>query len=75
MTAETEVRTVIVNWAKAVSDGDRKVIMAHHVDDLLMFDFTNICRRLGCLRENLGFFRRFSAGAGDVPPVRHASTP
>ena len=39
MSAEKEVRAVIDSWAKAVSDGDRKAILAHHSDDVLMFDF------------------------------------
>ena len=34
MTAENEVCAAIEIWAKAVSDGNRKAILAHHSDDL-----------------------------------------
>lgn len=39
MSDETEVRAIIENWAKAVSEGDRAGILARHATDMLMFDF------------------------------------
>jgi ketosteroid isomerase-like protein len=44
MSNEDEVRTIVENWARAVSAGDRKAILAHHADDLLMFDFPDVVR-------------------------------
>ena len=56
MTAENEVRAVIENWAKAISDGDRKAILAHHADDLVMFDFPNIVEGLPGYAKTWDFF-------------------
>ncbi len=39
MSDEARVRTLIEDWAKAVSSGDRKAILAHHSPDMFMFDF------------------------------------
>ncbi len=39
MNEENRVRERIVNWARAISSGDRAGILAHHASDLLMFDF------------------------------------
>jgi ketosteroid isomerase-like protein len=36
---ETQVRTLIEEWARAISSGDRGGILAHHSSDMLMFDF------------------------------------
>ena len=46
MSAESEVRTTIQNWAKAISEGDRRAILAHHASDLLMFDFPGTVKGL-----------------------------
>jgi ketosteroid isomerase-like protein len=35
---EVQIRNVIENWAKAVRDVDMDGILAHHTDDILMFD-------------------------------------
>jgi uncharacterized protein (TIGR02246 family) len=56
MSADTEVRAVIENWAKAVSDGDRKAILAHHSDDVLMYDFPAIVRGLDAYDRTWDFF-------------------
>ena len=39
MSTETEIRTLIEDWARAVAAGDRQAIIARHSRDLLMFDF------------------------------------
>lgn len=36
---ESQVEKVVRGFLDAVSRGDRKAILAHHSDDLLMFDF------------------------------------
>jgi len=35
---ENQIRSLIENWAKAVRNGDMKGIIAHHTDDIIMFD-------------------------------------
>jgi ketosteroid isomerase-like protein len=39
MSNESDVRSVIESWARAVAAGDRKGILARHSSDLVMFDF------------------------------------
>lgn len=56
MTAENEVRAAIEIWAKAVSDGNRKAILAHHSDDFLMFDFPAAVRGLDAYDRTWDFF-------------------
>ena len=62
MSAEKEVRAVIDSWAKAVSDGDRKAILAHHSDDVLMFDFPATVQGLGAYDRTWDFFFAFPRG-------------
>jgi uncharacterized protein (TIGR02246 family) len=35
---ETEIRAIVENWAKAVRQQDMDRVLAHHTDDVLMFD-------------------------------------
>jgi len=35
---ETQIRQLVENWAKAVRNKDIKAILAHHSDDIVMFD-------------------------------------
>jgi uncharacterized protein (TIGR02246 family) len=37
-TNETQIRTLIERWAQAVRDGDMDSILAHHTNDIVMFD-------------------------------------
>ena len=53
---ETQVRELIQRWAKAVSSGDRKAILAHHSRDLLMFDFPGTVIGLEAYDETRDFF-------------------
>lgn len=41
------VERIVVEWARAVSAGDRKAILEHHSKDLLMFDFKDIVEGIG----------------------------
>jgi len=44
---EPRIRALVEDWARAISSGDRKAILAHHAPDVLMFDFPpNIVRGL-----------------------------
>ena len=56
MSAESEVRTTIQNWAKAISEGDRRAILAHHASDLLMFDFPGTVKGLDAYDQTWDFF-------------------
>jgi ketosteroid isomerase-like protein len=35
---ETEVRALVEAWADAVRNADLERVLAHHIDDLVMFD-------------------------------------
>jgi uncharacterized protein (TIGR02246 family) len=35
---ETQIRTLIERWAKAVHEGDLEQVLADHSDDIVMFD-------------------------------------
>jgi ketosteroid isomerase-like protein len=56
MDDEHEVRTIIERWARAVSDGDRSAILAHHAPDLLMFDFPDIVEGIEAYDRTWDFF-------------------
>jgi len=50
------IRALIESWARAVSTGDRKAILAHHSPDLVMFDFPNEIRGLDAYDQTWDFF-------------------
>jgi uncharacterized protein (TIGR02246 family) len=55
--SETErVQEMLENWAGAIEAGDRSGILAHHADDLLMFDFPSVVRGLEAYDETWDFF-------------------
>ena len=56
MSNESEVRTVLEDWARAVSAGDRRAILSNHADDILMFDFPNEVRGLKDYDRTWDFF-------------------
>jgi ketosteroid isomerase-like protein len=65
---EDEVRRVIENWAKAVSAGDRKGILANHAEDVLMFDFPATVEGLRAYDRSWDFFYANPRGTiGFVP--------
>ena len=35
---EADVRTLVEDWAKAVRAQDMDIVLAHHSDDIVMFD-------------------------------------
>jgi ketosteroid isomerase-like protein len=54
---EAHIRTLIQDWARAISSGDREAILAHHAPDLLMFDFPpQIVKGLGEYEKTWDFF-------------------
>jgi ketosteroid isomerase-like protein len=56
MSAENEVRAIVQNWAKAISQGDRAAILAHHSPDLLMFDIPATVKGLAAYDKTWDFF-------------------
>ena len=56
MSAENEVCEIIQKWARAVSAADRPAILAHHADDLLMFDFPATVIGLAAYDKTWDFF-------------------
>ena len=56
MSGESEVCTMLQNWAKAISEGDRRAILAHHGSDLLMFDFPCTVKGFDAYDKTWDFF-------------------
>jgi ketosteroid isomerase-like protein len=61
---ENQIRTLVKNWARAVREGDMDGVLAHHTDDVVMFDvppaFCHSLLRIGCekkpqVRLTIGF--------------------
>lgn len=55
-TAAREVKEIVVEWARAIAEGDRERILAKHSDDLLMFDFPSTVEGLGDYNTTWDFF-------------------
>jgi ketosteroid isomerase-like protein len=53
---ETQIHGMIVRWTKAVADGDRKGILAHHAKDMLMYDFPATVRGIDAYSKTWDFF-------------------
>lgn len=56
MSDKTKIRRLVEDWAQAVSEGDRKAILAHHSSDLLMFDFPDTVRGIDAYDSSWQFF-------------------
>ena len=61
---KTEIERLILDWAHAVSVGDRKAILKHHADDILMFDFPDVVEGLDAYDKTWDFF--FAAPKGAI---------
>jgi ketosteroid isomerase-like protein len=55
-TDEQQVTQIVRGFLDAVSRADRKAILAHHSDDLLMFDFPDTVEGLGDYDKTWDFF-------------------
>jgi ketosteroid isomerase-like protein len=66
---EAHIRKLIEDWARAISSGDRKAILAHHSPNVLMFDFPpNIVRGLDEYSKTWDFFYHSPKGAISFVP-------
>lgn len=54
--SEMKIRKRLVDWMAAVSAGDRPAILAHHSEDLLMFDFPGTVEGLDAYDRTCEFF-------------------
>ena len=64
MDDETAIRTLIEDWASAVRDKDMERILAHHGDDMLMYDVPEplFSRGMAEYRATWDLFFRDSTG-------------
>ncbi|MBL0946533.1 nuclear transport factor 2 family protein [Brevundimonas sp.] len=64
MGADAEIRDLISRWARAVGDQDIAGILAHHSDDMLMFDVPPpaVLRGLQAYRESWTPFFEWARG-------------
>lgn len=53
---ETQIRELIVDWTKAIAEGDREGILARHAEDMLMYDFPATVRGIDAYSETWDFF-------------------
>jgi uncharacterized protein (TIGR02246 family) len=64
---EDQIRALIERWAEAVHAGDMEVVLAHHADDIVMFDVPppyDGVRGIDAYRETWpGFFEYQARGA------------
>jgi ketosteroid isomerase-like protein len=51
-----QVKKIVTDWTDAVSKGNRSGILAHHSDDVLMYDFPNEVRGLKAYDGTWDFF-------------------
>lgn len=56
MSNESTISAQIEKWAQSVADGNRAGILAHHSDDLTMFDFPNTVRGIDAYDKTWQFF-------------------
>jgi ketosteroid isomerase-like protein len=62
-TNENDIRNVVERWAKAVRDGDMEGILAHHTDDIVMFDVPIAqARGIDAYKETWDLFFKYSSG-------------
>jgi ketosteroid isomerase-like protein len=63
---ETRVRDLVENWAKAVREGDMDGLLAHHTDDIVMFDVSPPLEAKGiaAYKKQWELFFDYSPGEG-----------
>jgi ketosteroid isomerase-like protein len=53
---ETEIRDLIVRWTRAIAEGNREGVLAHHAKDLLMYDFPSTVHGIDAYGRTWDFF-------------------
>ncbi len=72
-TNETLIRQLVENWAQAVRDRDINVILAHHSNDLVMFDVPEPFQSIGidAYRNTWDMFFKYSEpGVFDIQQLK-----
>ena len=69
-----QVKRIVVDWTRAISQGDRPAILAHHADDLLMFDFPGTVKGIKAYDETWDFFYRSPKGPITFTPSEITAT-
>ena len=69
MSNESDVRSVIGRWARAVSSGDRETILKDHASNLVMFDFPNEVSGLDAYDRTWDFFYANPKGPITFRPI------
>jgi len=73
---ETEIRTLIENWAAAVRNKDIEKILAHHSTDIVMFDVPGPFQSIGidAYRKTWdSFFKYTRTGVFDIQTLNIAA--
>lgn len=73
-TESDQVRRIVVDWADAVSCGDRAAILARHAPDVLMYDFPAEVRGLEAYDRTWDFFYSQQAGPITFAPSEVQAT-
>jgi ketosteroid isomerase-like protein len=69
-----QVKQVVKDWADAISKGDRGAILAHHAENVLMYDFPNQVRGLKEYDKTWDFFFENKRGAITFSPSNLEAT-
>lgn len=65
---EQKIRELVVRWTRAVADGDREGILAHHAKDMLMYDFPSTVRGIDAYGKTWDFFDDSRTGSVTFVP-------
>jgi uncharacterized protein (TIGR02246 family) len=73
--AETEIRMLIRNWELAIQTGDMDAILAHHADDIVMFEVPEPIRSNGlkAYEDTWDLFFRYGSPGPDVFVIERLS--
>jgi ketosteroid isomerase-like protein len=69
-----QVKKIVTDWTEAVSKGNRSGILAHHSDDVLMYDFPNEVRGLKAYDGTWDFFFEHQRGSITFEPSNMEAT-
>jgi uncharacterized protein (TIGR02246 family) len=70
---ETEIRQLVENWAKAVRNKDMGTILAHHAEDIIMFDVPEPFQSIGidAYRKTWDIFFKYTRpGVFDIQQLK-----
>jgi ketosteroid isomerase-like protein len=69
---ETEIRELIENWAKAVREGNMAGVLAHHTNDITIFDISPPLRIKGidAYRKTWEPFLSYANGGFDLSELK-----